>query len=145
MTADETARRLSLTLGSDAGGAVALCLEDCRRLGDTTAARYWTDVAARLPAEVGSRSASPDGAACAPKELTPDGRSWVLMQRIERYRHRAMQIERQMAGSDTHQADMLDIALQWLELARQSELLTRDVDELLVAPPPRRAQAIGRR
>jgi hypothetical protein len=124
MTA-ETARRLVLTLGSEAAQAVELCLEDCRRVGDEVATRYWAEVAAQLR---GLKDCNTPAEASCAEPLSPAARDWRLMQRVERYRHRAMQAERRVAGSEAHQAEMLDIALQWLELAQQTELLTEDVD-----------------
>lgn len=128
MAAENTARRLRLSLGAEAAQAVALCLEDCRRTGDEVATGYWSDVAARLE---GLTDSACEAAAEPPadNELTPAGPSWILMQRIERYRHRAMQAARQVAGSESHQAEMIDIVLHWLSLARQIELLTKDASE----------------
>jgi hypothetical protein len=47
------------------------------------------------------------------------------MQRIERYRHRAMEAAR-AAGSETLQPQMLEIATHWLELAREAEALAME-------------------
>jgi len=47
------------------------------------------------------------------------------MQRIERYRHRAMEAAR-AAGTEAHQPQMLEIATHWLELAREAEALAME-------------------
>jgi hypothetical protein len=62
--------------------------------------------------------------------VTPASRTWLSMQRIERYRYRAIQVARQAAGSDAHRGELLDIVAQWLDLARQAERLAQDADAL---------------
>jgi len=59
------------------------------------------------------------------------------MQRIERYRHRALLAAR-AAGPETHRAQLIDIATQWLELACEAERLAMDVHH--TAPPGVAAQ-----
>jgi len=120
------ARRLWQDLGSEAAASVRLCLEECHRIGDETAAIFLNDVAGRLEVvmrEDGARAPSETSVDCS--KLSPASRVWVLMQRIEWYRHRAMQAECSAAGSEAHREEMLDLALQWLDLARQAELFAK--------------------
>src|SRR5215472_619450 len=119
------ARQLWLKLGSEAAPAVALCLEECRRLGDKPATRFWEQVAVDLRAMMADEALSPCERAT---ELAPAPRTWLAMQRIERYRFRAMQAECKAAGSEAHRDEMLDMAAQWFDLAKQAEQLAKDAD-----------------
>jgi hypothetical protein len=51
---------------------------------------------------------------------------WALMQRIERYRHRAELAEKRAATlSEAEASELLEIAGQWRDLAQESQLLER--------------------
>ena len=113
-----TARQLRLRLGSEAAPAAALCREECSRLGEKRAERFWTDVADHLRAMMDVEQVSPSPSV---GELAPASRTWLIMQRVERYRHRAMQAECKAAGSEAHRGLMLELAAQWLDLAKQAE------------------------
>ncbi|HEX7199472.1 MAG TPA: hypothetical protein VF213_08340, partial [Dongiaceae bacterium] len=58
------------------------------------------------------------------------GALWRLMQRIEYYRHRAAEVERKAAGApEAYRGDMLDLAVQWRDLALHADLQARLSDE----------------
>ena len=92
------ARRLWIRLGRDGITSVRDFVEGCERHGDAAAARFWADVASELE-EIAER----EGALTA-MEAPLGGRGpWRLMQRIERYRHRAMEAAR-AAGPEASRA-----------------------------------------
>jgi hypothetical protein len=148
MAAKGTAGRLRLALGEWAAEAVELCLEDCRRTDDRVAIRYWSDEAAQLLGMIDDDNGSPVESPCAERQLSRPGRAWLLMQRFERYRHRAMQAARKVAGSKAFQAKVLAGALREPELAQQAKLLTQEhlrARILSRRTPPSRGPALGRR
>ena len=120
--AKETAQKLCERVGAEATTAARTCQEDCQRLGDAKAAEFWAEVAqqlGRLSQTNGERSTTQ------PPPLTQGAARWRYMQLVERYRHRAMQAEAKAGGSEAFRGEMIEIALDWLELARQAELLAR--------------------
>ncbi|MBV9995739.1 MAG: hypothetical protein JO127_11060 [Caulobacteraceae bacterium] len=125
MSAENAARQLWMRLGSEAAPAVALCLEDCKRLGLGWALRFWTDVARRLQAIGRDQEGSPGG-----REVDPaaSSRIWLCMQRVERYRHRALQAENLAARSPAQRAELLEVAAEWLDLAKQAERVARQAE-----------------
>lgn len=119
--AANAARRLWRLLGREGVVAARTFVEECERHGDQTAARFWTDIAGQLHAMAESGGAIAD-------EASPAGDStWRLMQRIERYRHRATQAARAV-GPEALRMQMVDITAHWLELARETEELAKGID-----------------
>jgi hypothetical protein len=118
-----TAEQLLRGLGPEAVPAVKVCVEECRRLGDEGATRFWRDVEAQLESMADSEEApladERDGA----DDVYFRRRRWMLMQKVELYRRRAMNAELLAGGSENHRQEMIDLALQWFELSRQYEWL----------------------
>ena len=114
------ARRLWLRLGRDGIASVRDFVEGCERHGDEAAARFWAEVAGEFQA-----LADREGASSAPETAFAGRGPWRLMQRIERYRHRAMEAAR-AAGPEALRAQMVLVATHWLELAREAEALAKE-------------------
>jgi hypothetical protein len=124
-----TAEQVLRELGPEAVEAVKDCVENCRRLGDELAAKFWQDVERQLVSMVDDDR---DGLAEARDQRSSDvyfrRRRWMLMQKAEAYRQRAMNAERSAGGGSEHnRQDMIDIAMQWFELARQYDWLASDL------------------
>jgi hypothetical protein len=114
--------RLYQALGPDAFSLVSVWIEDARQARDPEGVRFWSGVAEMLmmapetpPESAGERTSRP---------------LWWFMQRIEYYRHRAMEAEQKAAGpvTDAVRRDMIDLAIRWRELAVQADLLARGPD-----------------
>ena len=114
------ARRLWIRLGRDGITSVRDFVEGCERHGDEAAARFWAEVASELEA-----IAEREGVSCAMQTSLGGPGTWRLMQRIERYRHRAMEAAR-AAGPEALRAQTVLIATHWLELAREAEALAME-------------------
>jgi hypothetical protein len=119
----ETAQLLSSRLGPAALDAVKVCVEECRRLRDTRGHRFWNKVLARLESTTNGDASPSEVSGAQANGSHRARRQWELMQRSQIYRHRAMKAEREAGGSEAHQEVMIDIAVQWLELAEQYERL----------------------
>jgi hypothetical protein len=119
-----TAAVLVEELGPEAPGAVALCIEECRRLGHGEAERFWREVAHELrsTSEDGGAARDHDGQAPA-SDLYFRKRRWGYMQKAEAHRRRGLIALQRAGGSEHLRSDLLDMALQWLDLARQYEWL----------------------
>jgi hypothetical protein len=120
--------RLYQALGPDAFTLVSVWIEEARQASDPEGVRFWSGVAEML---MMAPEAPPDSAG------EPTSRPlWWFMQRIEYYRHRAMEAEQKAAGpvTDAVRRDMIDLAIRWRELAVQADLLAR-------GPGPARAPA----
>jgi hypothetical protein len=109
-------------------GSISLVAFRCERLiqaGDDDGARFWAEVgrALRRLSPIVRRAETVDGhdVAFTPP---PEMESWRPARRIEVFRQRAMEAERKAAtGSDAFRAEMLEVVVQWLELARAAQLL----------------------
>jgi hypothetical protein len=115
-SAAEIAERLDREFGPDALSFVGARVEEARQASDQEAVRLWNDVGRRLallaPRARGAKEA--DG----PSAL------WGFMQRIEYCRHRATQLERKaVTAPDAYRQDMVDLAIQWRDLALHADLL----------------------
>lgn len=121
------AAQLWFRLEREAVTAARAFIEGCESFGDEAAARFWSDVAVQLQAMADNSDSvsGPDAAAAAPGEATSSS-TWHRM--IERYRHRAVQAAR-AAGAEARRTQMVEIAAHWFELAREAEVLAREVGE----------------
>ncbi len=111
--ASDIAKGLRDELGQGAFSFVSVRVEEARQACDQQAVRAWNDVASELLA-LGERARSGDrGGAFL----------WALMQRIEYYRHRATEVERKAAAApEAYRQDMLELAVQWRDLALHADL-----------------------
>jgi hypothetical protein len=131
--AAETAERLKREFGDRALAVVGVRVEEARQASDREGIGLWNEVARRLVAMPGPR-----------KEIRVSERGerplWWLMQRIEYYRHHALEAERRAddADSEERRQHMLDLAMGWRELALQADLLARGPER------PRRRRASRR-
>jgi len=109
----DIAQSLHDELGEGAFSFVSIRVEAARQASDQWAVRTWNDVASELLA-IGER----------PRNGDRRGASlWALMQRIEYYRHRATEVERQAAAApEAYRQDMLELAVQWRDLALHADL-----------------------
>ena len=65
-------------------------------------------------------------------------RFWALMQRIERFRHRAELTEKRAAAiGEPAKSEMMEIAQEWRDLAQDVELLERPPADVPTVAPPR--------
>jgi hypothetical protein len=117
------AERLKQEFGEEALAVVGMRVEEARQASDQDGVRFWKEVARRLVASPERR----------PRAESPDEggrRLWWLMQRIEYYRHHALEAERKAAavGSSRLRHDLTDLAMSWRELALQADLLAREPD-----------------
>jgi hypothetical protein len=119
-----TATVLTQELGPEAPEAIALCIEECRRLGNDVAERFWREVAKEL-----ENTREESGAPCDLNGQAPANdvyfrrRRWAYMQKAEGHRHRGLIALQQAGGSEALRSDLLEMALQWFDLARQYEWL----------------------
>jgi hypothetical protein len=122
--AERIAQNLVRQLGDHASTVAAGRAEGRRREGDLEGVRLWVRVAKRIEAILAEQA----GEVVAPPQPTAPPRSfWRLMQRIERYRHRALAAEQKAAtASDAGREELLDIAAQWRDLALQTQLMVED-------------------
>lgn len=131
--ADRVAQNLVRELGEHATAMAALRAEDCRGAVDPDGVRHWLAVARRIDAILADEA--------------PASSAWRLMQRIEFYRHRATQAERKAdCGAEELRQDMIDIAMQWRDLAMQAQLLAETAGAAApaaVEEPRRRRQGSG--
>lgn len=112
------AARLSRELGPGAADVIAERADQHHAEGLPDDAAFWRDVA-RAIALLGAIS-TPAHDPVAP----PDVRRALLVERVLCFVARAMEAERKaQAGSGDFQAEMLDLAQQWRDLARQAQLL----------------------
>ncbi len=124
---EATAERLLGELGPHALSTVSLCIEECRRLDDKAAEGFWREVKARVESAELAEDIPPPARCDTPEaDLESKRRRWVLMQKAELYRHRAMKAECAAGGSERHRREMIDLALQWFELARQYVWMAED-------------------
>jgi len=118
-----TAEQLARELGPEAIGAVEQCAEECRRLGEEASASFWLGVKAELEQMPDGEDEPPQSQRDAGRDVFFRRRRWLLMQKGELFRNRAMNAERLAAGTETHRQEMIDMAMQWFELSRQYEWL----------------------
>lgn len=110
--ADRIARNLVRELGDHASTVAAVRADDCRSKVDAAGVQLWLAVARHIETILVAEAA-----------VTP---AWRLMQRIEFYRHRALEAERKAAAASSAalRQELNDIAAQWRELGLQAQLLT---------------------
>jgi hypothetical protein len=107
----EIAKRLYAELGQGAVSVVSARVEVARQASDAADVTHWNEVAQTLLA-LGGRGAS--------------DALWGFMQRIEYYRHRAAEVERKAAAApEAYRQDMLELAVQWRDLALHADLQAR--------------------
>jgi hypothetical protein len=126
--AERIARNLVRELGDHASTVAAVRADDCRSNVDAVGVQLWLAVARQIEAILAAEAA-----------VSP---AWRLMQRIEFYRHRALEAERKAgaAGAAVLRQELIDIAAQWRELGLQAQLLA---ESPLAAETPRRRQSSG--
>jgi hypothetical protein len=126
--ADRIARNLVRELGDHASTVAAVRADDCRSNVDAAGVQLWLAVARHIKTILAAEAAVSPG--------------WRLMQRIEFYRHRALEAERKAAAASTValRQELIDIAAQWRELGLQAQLLTETPP---AAEAPRRRQGSG--
>ena len=115
-TPAEIANQLHEELGEGAYSFVSRRAEEARLAADARGVRFWTEVASelvRLDRRPRRGRGNRDSLARA-------------MQRVEYCRKRAAEVERKAAAApDLYRRDMLDLALQWRDLALQLDLQAR--------------------
>jgi hypothetical protein len=133
----DVAEQLWRRLGRKAAATVDLCISDCQRLNDDAATRFWISVADQLQAKAGADTSRPEQDLFAHDgDPASGGRNWILMQRIERYRHRALRVEHLVARSEANRLEMIEIVAQWLELADEALRLARVAEQSDASSPP---------
>jgi hypothetical protein len=122
-----TTQQLLRELGPEAVEAVKVCVEECRRLGDERAACFWRGVEAELKSMGSSGGPRASEQTATADDVRFARRRWMFMQKVELYRRRAMNAERLAGGSEHLRQSMIDIALQWFELARYYERMAESL------------------
>ena len=116
--AADIAVQLHNELGEGAFSFVSARVEEARHACDERRVRLWKDVARELVQAARSRQGE--------NGRGVSGSFWGLMQRIEYYRHRADEVERKAAAApEAYRDDMLDLAVQWRDLALHADLQAR--------------------
>ena len=115
--ATNIAESLKQEFGEDALTVVGVRVEEARQASDTDRISLWNEVARRLVTVDKRRNA----------EVPDVGQRWWLMQRVECYRHHALEAERKAAAvrSGAVRQEMTDLARGWRELALQADLLSQ--------------------
>jgi hypothetical protein len=114
----DIAIQLHNELGEGAFSFVSARVEEARQTRDERGVRLWKDVARELVQA--ARSVRNENGS------SVSGSFWGLMQRIEYYRHRAAEVERKAAAApDAYREDMLELAVQWRDLALHADLQAR--------------------
>lgn len=126
--ANRVAQNLVREVGRHASTIAAVRTEACRAAVDANGVSHWLEVARRIEFILADHA-----------DPSP---SWRHMQRIELYRHRALEAERKAAaGPEQLRADLMEIARQWRELALQAQLLAEVAPTPALDEPRRRRQA----
>jgi hypothetical protein len=119
-TPADIASHLRDELGEGAYAFVSRRAEEMRQAADARGVRLWSDVASEL-LRLDRRPRKGDRGG--PNSLRR------VMQRVEYYRHRAAEVERKAAAAPIlYRRDMLDLALQWRDLALHTDLQARSSD-----------------
>jgi hypothetical protein len=115
----EVAKELVLLLRHDELSVLGVLAEASRRESNLEAVERWTRLARYL------HDAMIEGT---PSAEAPTDALWRKMQMVERCRHRARQVERQVqsANSDQQRQEMIDIAAHWWDLATMVELVREE-------------------
>jgi len=117
-TPADIASHLRDELGEGAYAFVSRQAEEVRQAADARGVRHWNGVASEL-LRLDRRKLDGGGA----------DSLWRVMQRVEYYRHRAAEVERKAAAAPIlYRRDMLDLALQWRDLALHADLQARSRD-----------------
>lgn len=125
--ANRVAQNLVRELGQHASTVAAVRTEACRASVDSDGVGHWLEVARRIEFILAEHAAP--------------SASWRHMQRIELYRHRALEAERKAAtGPQSLRIDLMEIARQWRELALQAQLLAEVASSSALEEPRRRRQ-----
>ena len=121
------AQDLFRRLGPDGIELVAVRVEALRAIGDAEAARFWRSVGRALrliaaaPSSVSDRQRNAAAGSARQRTL------WLLMQRIEGFRHLAAAAEREASAATCTACaeDYLGLASEWRHLATELEGLAR--------------------
>lgn len=114
----DIAIKLHDELGEGAFSFASARVEEARQVCDDRGVRLWKDVGAEL-VKLGPTARADEGKSGASS-------LWGVMQRIEYYRHRASEVERKAAAApDAYRQDMLELAVQWRDLALHADLQAR--------------------
>jgi hypothetical protein len=118
-----TAEQLWLRLGPKAMAIVELCLSDCGEENDAER-HFWTQVAACLRSRGGGgQRADPPNISAQSTTVT-----WSLMQRVEKCRHAGLRGAHIASRYPEQRRQLIDIAVQWFELAEQAQRLATPVE-----------------